>query len=49
MAIKAEDLTGRFVKNFVKYATNEEGKALIAAGPKSLIKNTKNINRTLGN
>ena len=32
---KAEDLAGRFVKNFVKYATNEEGKALIAAGPKA--------------
>ncbi|HHW7506783.1 TPA: phosphoenolpyruvate carboxykinase (ATP) [Mannheimia haemolytica] len=31
---KAEDLAGRFVKNFEKYATNEEGKALIAAGPK---------------
>ncbi len=32
---KAEDLAGRFVKNFEKYATNEEGKALIAAGPKA--------------
>lgn len=31
---KAEDLAGRFVKNFEKYATNDEGKALIAAGPK---------------
>ena len=31
---KAEDLAGRFVKNFEQYATNEEGKALIAAGPK---------------
>ena len=31
---KAEDLAGRFVKNFVKYTTNEEGKALVAAGPK---------------
>lgn len=32
---KAEDLASRFVKNFEKYATNEEGKALIAAGPKA--------------
>ncbi|MCW9733093.1 phosphoenolpyruvate carboxykinase (ATP) [Avibacterium sp. 20-15] len=32
---KAEDLAGRFVKNFEKYATNEEGKALINAGPKA--------------
>ncbi|MFU2089231.1 phosphoenolpyruvate carboxykinase (ATP) [Avibacterium avium] len=32
---KAEDLANRFVKNFEKYATNEEGKALIAAGPKA--------------
>ena len=32
---KAEDLAGRFVKNFEKYATNAEGKALIAAGPKA--------------
>ncbi|QLB19110.1 phosphoenolpyruvate carboxykinase (ATP) [Mannheimia granulomatis] len=31
---KAEDLAGRFVKNFEKYATNDEGKALISAGPK---------------
>jgi phosphoenolpyruvate carboxykinase (ATP) len=30
---KAEDLGGRFIKNFVKYTDNEEGKALIAAGP----------------
>ena len=30
---KAVDLAGRFIKNFVKYADNEEGKALIAAGP----------------
>ena len=32
---KAQDLAGRFVKNFEKYATNAEGKALIAAGPKA--------------
>ncbi|HDR1021463.1 TPA: phosphoenolpyruvate carboxykinase (ATP) [Pasteurella multocida] len=32
---KAEDLAGRFVKNFEKYTTNEEGKALVAAGPKA--------------
>ncbi|MGX3021325.1 phosphoenolpyruvate carboxykinase (ATP) [Ursidibacter sp. B-7004-1] len=31
---KAEDLAGRFVKNFEKYTTNDEGKALVAAGPK---------------
>ena len=30
---KAQDLGGRFIKNFVKYTDNEEGKALIAAGP----------------
>jgi phosphoenolpyruvate carboxykinase (ATP) len=30
---KAIDLGGRFIKNFVKYTDNEEGKALIAAGP----------------
>lgn len=30
---KAQDLGGRFVKNFVKYTDNEEGKALVAAGP----------------
>lgn len=30
---KAEDLAARFVKNFGKYTTNEEGKALVAAGP----------------
>ena len=30
---KAKDLAGRFVKNFVKYTTNEAGKALVAAGP----------------
>ena len=31
---KARDLASRFVKNFAKYATNEAGKALVAAGPK---------------
>ena len=30
---KAEDLGGRFIKNFVKYTDNDEGKALVAAGP----------------
>ncbi len=30
---KAQDLAGRFIKNFVKYQTNEAGKALVAAGP----------------
>ena len=30
---KAKDLAGRFTKNFVKYTTNEAGKALVAAGP----------------
>ncbi|MCR5685303.1 MAG: phosphoenolpyruvate carboxykinase (ATP) [Lachnospiraceae bacterium] len=32
---KAQDLAGRFVKNFKKYETNEAGKALVAAGPKA--------------
>ncbi|WP_040976791.1 phosphoenolpyruvate carboxykinase (ATP) [Necropsobacter massiliensis] len=32
---KAQDLASRFVKNFEKYATNDEGKALIEAGPKA--------------
>ncbi|MBQ6088153.1 MAG: phosphoenolpyruvate carboxykinase (ATP), partial [Firmicutes bacterium] len=31
---KAQDLAGRFIKNFVKYEYNEAGKALVAAGPK---------------
>ncbi|MBQ6386219.1 MAG: phosphoenolpyruvate carboxykinase (ATP) [Lachnospiraceae bacterium] len=31
---KAEDLAGRFIKNFEKYTGNEAGKALVAAGPK---------------
>ena len=30
---KAEDLAGRFINNFEKYTDNEEGKALVAAGP----------------
>ena len=31
---KAEDLAGRFIKNFAKFTGNEEGKSLVAAGPK---------------
>ena len=31
--VKAKDLAGRFIKNFTKFTTNEEGKALVAAGP----------------
>ena len=30
---KDKDLAARFIKNFAKYTTNEEGKALVAAGP----------------
>ena len=30
---KAKDLAGRFIKNFEKYTDNDEGKALVAAGP----------------
>ena len=30
---KAKDLAGRFIKNFEKYTDNEEGQALVAAGP----------------
>ena len=30
---KAKDLSQRFIKNFAKYETNAEGKALVAAGP----------------
>ena len=30
---KAKDLANRFIKNFEKYTDNEEGKALVAAGP----------------
>lgn len=32
---KAKDLAGRFAKNFEKYTGTEEGKALVAAGPKA--------------
>ena len=31
---KAEDLAGRFIKNFEKFTHNEAGKALVEAGPK---------------
>lgn len=31
---KAKDLASRFIKNFEQYTDNEEGKALVAAGPK---------------
>ena len=31
---KAQDLAGRFIKNFAKYEYNEAGKALVTAGPK---------------
>ncbi len=30
---KAKDLSGRFIKNFAKYTTNDAGKALVEAGP----------------
>ena len=30
---KAKDLAGRFINNFEKYTDNDEGKALISAGP----------------
>ncbi|MBO6223619.1 MAG: phosphoenolpyruvate carboxykinase (ATP) [Bacteroidales bacterium] len=30
---KAKDLASRFIKNFTKFTTNDEGKALVAAGP----------------
>lgn len=30
---KAEDLASRFIKNFIQYTDNEEGKKLVAAGP----------------
>jgi len=30
---KAKDLASRFINNFVKYTDNEEGKALVTAGP----------------
>ncbi len=32
---KAEDLAGRFVKNFVKYTENPEAAKLVSAGPKA--------------
>jgi phosphoenolpyruvate carboxykinase (ATP) len=31
--VKARDLASRFIKNFEKYTDNDEGKALVAAGP----------------
>ncbi|MGE4287755.1 MAG: phosphoenolpyruvate carboxykinase (ATP), partial [Salinivirgaceae bacterium] len=31
--IRARELGALFVKNFVKYTDNDEGKSLIAAGP----------------
>jgi phosphoenolpyruvate carboxykinase (ATP) len=31
---KAQDLAGRFIKNFAKFTGHETGKALVAAGPK---------------
>ena len=31
--VKAKDLASRFQKNFVKYTSNDAGKALVAAGP----------------
>ncbi|MBQ2730454.1 MAG: phosphoenolpyruvate carboxykinase (ATP), partial [Clostridia bacterium] len=31
---KAKDLAARFIKNFNKYTGNDEGKALVEAGPK---------------
>ncbi|AWM13836.1 phosphoenolpyruvate carboxykinase (ATP) [Flavobacterium sediminis] len=30
---KAKDLAAKFIKNFVQYTDNEEGKSLVAAGP----------------
>ena len=30
---KAKDLASRFIKNFAKFTTNDEGKALVEAGP----------------
>ena len=31
---KAQDLAGRFIKNFAKYEGNAAGKALVSAGPR---------------
>ncbi|MCP5063856.1 MAG: phosphoenolpyruvate carboxykinase (ATP), partial [Ignavibacteriae bacterium] len=31
--VKAKDLADLFIKNFVQYTDNEEGKTLVAAGP----------------
>ncbi|MGL4715749.1 MAG: phosphoenolpyruvate carboxykinase (ATP), partial [Aeromonas sp.] len=31
--VKAQDLAGRFIKNFERFTDNDEGKRLIAAGP----------------
>ena len=31
---KAKDLAARFIKNFDKFTGNDEGKNLVAAGPK---------------
>ena len=33
--VKAKDLASRFAKNFEKYTVTDEGKALVAAGPKA--------------
>ncbi|MGP1515679.1 MAG: phosphoenolpyruvate carboxykinase (ATP) [Bacteroidales bacterium] len=32
--VKAKDLADRFIKNFAKYTTSDEGKKLVEAGPK---------------
>ncbi|MDD4108465.1 MAG: phosphoenolpyruvate carboxykinase (ATP) [Prolixibacteraceae bacterium] len=34
---KAKDLASRFIENFKKYTDNEEGKALVAAGPQPVV------------
>jgi len=31
--VKAEDLAGKFIQNFVQFTDNEEGESLVAAGP----------------
>jgi phosphoenolpyruvate carboxykinase (ATP) len=38
---KANDLANRFIKNFEKYTDNDEGKALVAAGPQITFKQVK--------